>query len=827
MESTGIGCSFWIFRHVHACGGICAALLCAGSALPAAADAVTLLRSDGKYDGNEYCSLTPGHAYVNWSDGLPLHSDATYYIGAGLCAYASRDASCSIEPTIMLAGDVSPLGLYSKTYTFGDLRILSGGRLIHDMINLKKGRITILAEDAASPAQLLFLRSDANGEYRLGATVSGSQASHLLFTNRHESAAGTCLAFYSGSDWTGFAGVLSVADGLGVVNMKNVPVESPGRFSLGNEARINWVRDNAPLSLGELTLGANAAITNSATSPINVSGLLSTGRDCYWLCYSGGTVGCLRLDDGTRICVQSRTVAPVFSVTNRLELGDGVLIDLARTFAAKGLEPTRRLVMRLAPEAVAAGLPDFSKASARIAYYYDEWGGSQPDVGGRLAVEDDPDVAGGRCVYATHLPIIRYVGENEWGGSGYDCMDPDADQAGNWEDGLYPHSGAIYAVTSRTDIVFADADASHPQRTSTFPGEKLLCDDLSTLYLLAGSSFVSNLVMHARTTLYARGLGVQRFGGNILVSSYAPSQRDANAATVRLLGERTFHLDSSLSGDGALCIESYYPAASGGGTVYLTGDNEAWLGWLKTSWTRVSSSPDADETLHTRIVVGDAKALGGNPDSFCHDKIELSDYAEIQFTGTAAMAAANRGLHVDGNGAIRVDGDSTATLASPLTLCGTLRKTGPGTLGLGGRVRYAANDDVDDATAPTEGANVIAVQEGAIKARDVAGAEIYFESGTAVKTDLDYGALDVSGATVSLAGTLYVGADPNAVERPEEILTIPVLRATDAQAASLDGMVRAKKTWKGLAATLLKESADGVTTYSVRYARVGARIIVR
>ncbi len=790
-------------------------------------DYVKLTRSDGKYDGNEYFSLMPGCEYVNWSDGQSIHQGATYYVGAGLRACSDVAGSgYSIVPTIMLAGEILVQGGYSATYSFGDLRILSGGCLNHFQINLKKGNITILAEDSGNPARLLFSRPDANGTYRLGAKVCGSVASRLLFTNQYASAIGSCLQFCADSDWEGFQGILAVADGLGIQNVKGVSVVAPGGFHFGNGAKMDWSKDNAPLSLGELTFGADASITNAATSAINVSGMLSIGENGYWLCRTGGTIGHLRLGEGTKICSDGTSV-PVFNVSNRIELGEGTSIDLLKTNPMKGMAPAKVLVLKLAPDSVAAGLPDFSKVRVRLGYYYESWAGQQPDVGGRLVVEDDPDVSGGKYVYATHSPIIRYIDENEWGGD-YDCMDPDADHSANWEDGRYPHGDSLYAITSRTDIVFADADSAHPNRTAVFPGGGLLCDDLVTLYMLADSAFVSNLVMYARSSIYVRGAGNQHFGGNILMSAWAKGRPMENAACIRMLGERTFHLDSAISGDGALEIQSYYPTVSGGATIHMAGDNLKWSGALCTSWLMNGDSPDADEMHHTRIVVGDAKSLGGDSGSFAHNKITLSDYAEIRFTNTTSMAAANRGLYVNGSAAINVDGGCTVTFSQPLTLNGTLRKIGSGTLGLGGKVRYGVNDDIDDETSPTSGANAIIVKEGSIKAKNVSGVEISFGAGTAVTTDFEYGALDVSDATVTIADTLYVGADANAVVPPEgEPLTLPVLRMTDEQAATMGRRLMAKRVWKGLAATLMKESADGFTTYSVRYSRKGTCVTIR
>ncbi|MBR6586441.1 MAG: hypothetical protein IKK82_03370, partial [Kiritimatiellae bacterium] len=297
---------------------------------------------------------------------------------------------------------------------------------------------------------------------------------------------------------------------------------------------------------------------------------------------------------------------------------------------------------------------------------------------------------------------------------------------------------------------------------------------------------------------------------------------------IRQISSRSFYLDSTLHGTGGLVFNSYSPASGVGSSFYLTADNSDWTGALIPKFTTNSTVEAVSESQHTRIVVGDAKSLGGNPAAFTHDLILLDDYAEIRFTNTTVQTASNRGLCVT-NGILRVDEGATAALTAPVTLAGTLRKVGAGTLALGGGVRYAANDDLTDATAPEADKNIVLVQEGAIKGSSLAQAAVTFSDGTGIAADTASGAMDLTGATVTAEGSIYLKADGNTLLEPTQAVTYPIVKVSAAQAAELgDKFKAARSPWRGWPVTLLSETdADGNVTYSVKYEKKGFVMSIR
>jgi hypothetical protein len=183
---------------------------------------------------------------------------------------------------------------------------------------------------------------------------------------------------------------------------------------------------------------------------------------------------------------------------------------------------------------------------------------------------------------------------------------------------------------------------------------------------------------------------------------------------------------------------NYYPR-NNGGTLYLGGMNTNWTGKLYTSWEKDGASPDVSETTHMHVVIGDARNLGGGNATFLHDAVTLKGYTEIRVTNTTEFAESNRGFLVLENGCLNIDDSMTATLRAPATLDGTLRKTGGGTLALGGKLRFGTNDDLEDGTGPTDGRNAILVQSGALKVVGVDaldGAALTFSEGTSLHLDI-------------------------------------------------------------------------------------------
>ena len=739
-------------------------------------------------DSGSYYSLTAGSAYQNWSDGFKIedgNAATVLYVPEGTGARTDSSAgTTAVVPIIYSAGRISPSAAGRKVTTFNDLRLLNGGYIDCKKIGHKAGKITILADDPDNPARLDW-GMDLDYDYRyscvLKAILVGSAGSQILF--RSTNGAKVLVFPSAGSDWSGFHGTFRVeGDGLGIKNDDTVPISMPGTMRLANGGMLQLVNDNAPYSFGNLSFEGCGTITNTGSgATLTVSGTFDTGTNMTWYSSNPGTFGTLVLGDGLTLTDRQATPTTVLTVTNRLEVGENVTFDFPKAGPA-----SKVLVLKLSPEAVVAGVPDFSDVGVLFAGEPAFW-----------SSEPDPDVAGGLLVYAL-MDIVYYNGPDEWDDKNYQgkWLDPDFAPA-YWSDGLYPNDPAkIYCVTQ----VVTTTESS-----STFPGGTLIARD--DIYMYAD--------FHVEDLRMAKGVIYLRSGGKHLTGRVMAS---GGTRVMRALADRTFYVDAAIHGISGFEFECYYPAGSGGATFYLTADNSGWTGNLRTVWTTRDSAPvSADETTnHVRIVVGDAKALGGDQESFSYNKIALTDYAELWFTNTTVMTAANRGVYIV-SGILRVDEGKSVNLMAPVSVQGTLYKVGTGTLGFGGGVLWRK----------TTGRTIL-VKEGAIKAASLAGGAVTFADNTGIVADESIGVMDLSGATVTAEGAIYLKADANTVPEPTEEVVYPVVKVSAEQDATLGPAFRAARAWKGWAATLVSDTdGDGNVTYSVKYEKKGTVIVIQ
>ncbi len=765
-------------------------------------DAVWLKASDS----GSYNSLTTG-SVNNWSDNKAIQSTDTnknYYVPSGLTARTLNEGDDrTVVPVIYGSGRIYPRFTGSIEVFFNDLRLLDGGYVDHAQTCIKKGKITILATDPDNPASFLYNRVETyasnNRLFRLKATLEGAENSQL----RYYGAAGKGKDFLSlleGSDWSGFKGTLSVADGFGICSNEKVPIASPCKVVFQKGGILQLTADDAPCSFGNLSFVDGGAITNTGSgATLTVSGTFDTGTNCRWASNNEGTFGTLILGDGLTLIDDQETPATVLTVNDQLLVGKDVTIKYPKSSFFEKMP-----LMKLAPKAVEAGIPDFSDVKVRL-------GDSSTVSMLRLTAEPDAENEGWYVVYVTWKdPFVYYNGPDEWGqkdlqGSWLDkTIAPEY-----WGDGLYPDGEKVYCATQR--VYFA------PNKVTTFPGKALLCmEDLC----LEVSGIVTNLFLGGAGTIYARSDNVRIGGRDITL---------LDETEFLNLAHRTLYVDSALHGTGDLTFNSVNPVVAGGATFYLSADNSDWTGAMKFDWSKDKDSPvDYGVTNHVRIVVGDAKSLGGNTAEFSCTKIVLNRYSEIRFTNTTVQAASNRGLYVS-MGMINVDSGKTADLSAPMTLYGTFYKIGGGTLGLGGGVRWAVNDDLTDLSEPKSGKNKMLIKEGGIKCSSLKYAAVTFSDGTAIVADDKSGAMDLTGATVTAEGTIYLTADGNTLEEPAQAVTYPVVKVSATQAATLGARFKAKKSpWSGWPVTVVSNTdKDGNVIYSVKYEKKGFVMSIR
>ena len=771
---------------------------------------VTLLKDD-KSNGSGGHSLSSAG---NWSDLLPPHNDppTNYYVKSGWYAYAD-DGNLEFPAPLYVAGTIVPRPSSKQSAIFADLKMLEGGRISYSLLYNLYGNIEVLATDESNPAAISYARSNSNG-IKIFANLSGAENSRMALIR---GAGDYCpwLIIKEGSDWTGFKGTFRIPDNFGL-NIAECSLVTPGTVELGSNTWM-YVKTGYPCSFGGVRFGDNAAVTNYAK--IDVSGVLRTGTNMVWQLLNGAsrvsTVGTLEISDGTYMNFTARTGEPEsFHVTNRLSIGSGVTMHYDVDGATDGTQ--REIQMfRMSPEAVTAGIPDFTAVNISMKKVV----GALPVT--YVDVRDDAETPGGKIAYFTHRRVIHYCGATQFDNDNM-SVDPDLDQTAMWTDGLFPHPDCDYYLGSSTNIAFRAADATHPNRVTTFPGGALAMGDLSFIYLYGVDVCISNLHAYGRGYLYQRDTSASLSGRLTLHKS------SAGSFVARAFGSGELHLESDISGDGSMNANNYYPRANGG-TLYLGGMNTNWTGKLVPSWTKDAASPDVSETAHMHVVVGDGRSLGGGNATFLHDAVTLKDYTEIRVTNTTAFAEANRGFLVSENGCLNIDDSMTATLRAPVTLDGTLRKIGGGTLALGGRLRFGLNDDLDDATAPTDGRNAILVQSGALKvvaADALDGAALTFSEGTSLHLDvrsadagMQAGGFVFTNALSSImsGGTLPVVFDGGSPEDVAAGVTVPVC-TVDAEEA--EAMVRRFSAWIDTGAKrrhgMLSASANGDGTATVK-----------
>ena len=745
---------------------------------------VTLLKSDGS-------SGTAGHSLStagNWSDRLAPHNNppTNYYVKSGWYAYADS-GELNFPSPLYVAGSIVPRAGSKESATFADLKMLDGGRLYYSLLYNLRGNIAILATDADNPAKLVHSRS-ASDAMKLYAALSGAEDSQAEFIGNY----GTYfpnLKIKAGSDWTAFQGTFRIADNLGL-DIQECSLDTPGTLALGSNTWM-YVKTGYPCSFGGLQFGNDSTVTNYAK--MDVSGTLRTGTNMTWRLLNGAsrvsTVGTMEIADGTYMHFTAPSGTPeMFDVTNRISIETGVTMYYGVDGALDGTQ-REFPIFRMSPEAVAAGMPDFSASK----FSFKTFVGPLPQA--YVDVRDDVETPGGKVAYLTHRRIIRYCGANQFGDEAAHSMDTDVDQTGVWTDGLFPHPDCDYFLGSSTNIAFRAATAEHPNRVTTFPGGALVLNDLAAIYLYGVDVCISNLHAYGRGTVYQRS-GESWLRGSLTLHRYGDTKR----FVARVISSGTLHLESNISGDGDMVADNYYPRDDGG-TLFLGGMNTNWTGKLVSSWTKDSAAPDPSETVHLRIVAGDARSFGGGNATFLHNAVQLGNYLELHLTNSTEFTESRRGFLISGNGCLNVDDGNTATLRAPITLDGTLRKTGGGVLSLGGRMRFGLNDDLEDATAPTDGNNAVLVQSGALKAVGadaLDGAALTFSEGTSLHLDLrpaDEG-LQQNGfaftnalSSITCAGTLPVVFDGGNAEDVAAGVTVPVCTVDAARAEALaDGL---------------------------------------
>ena len=312
------------------------------------------------------------------------------------------------------------------------------------------------------------------------------------------------------------------------------------------------------------------------------------------------------------------------------------------------------------------------------------------------------------------------------------------------------------------------------------------------------------------------------------------------SGTWKIRGNKLLFVESTVSGSADLRLNAIFVGASGHnpGYVEFTALNTNFTGRVIAYNPVDVNAGVPHENMTLTVFATDGRNLGGPLADFTYDALTLSGWCKLAtVTNSVVFDQANRGVFVQGNGQVEVTDGDTITFMNPLTMAGALLKKGPGTLALGGAMRFI---DGEESTEPLAGTNVVTVKAGWIKplaTNALDGAALAFGTGTGIRLDVsptadglaERGFVNVKangsvGLAAGATGKIMLAFD--GMPSGAVVLGVATLPArSDAEAlCSLLQVVR-PKGFKGILSVV--ENDDGSATVKVALSQPGTAFVIR
>ena len=494
------------------------------------------------------------------------------------------------------------------------------------------------------------------------------------------------------------------------------------------------------------------------------------------------SVGSLTLDEGALL---SLVAGNTLTVRTALTVNGGpVPVALSGAPSATVNEVTRYALLTM-PSGSDCSASDFVVANAGTSYT------TAPDV----YMADDGET---KTLYAAYYPRISLVSNN-------DSSSVSAVTNGDyWSDGLAVHGFAHYQVSrlSGTTYISTPYEFDSPL---VFPGLSLYLGAYTALNLCSGDYTISNVLFR---------------GGSNRNTINVPSGKDATLrgrfdlgsdTELRLItrGSGVIRLSGPCTGVSS-SVMSVYGASSGTDqireTVVLEGDHSGYAG--KYLVTIQYPYRVVFDTRFLALRVSDAASLGGARTEFAYDALKIEHAGRLEAYGSFTLDEPTRGVFISGQGRFYVASGKTMTLKEQLTVNGRVYKEGPGTLALGGALRYLDSEGDVTSTPPADATNrTFYVTSGSLKpvsARSLDGLYVVFSNTTskadvALRFDTDpsetemaqYGVINLKAdaplSAVTSAGTIPVGFD--FAESIGERFAVPLFTVPASSASSVVGAI--------------------------------------
>ena len=373
--------------------------------------------------------------------------------------------------------------------------------------------------------------------------------------------------------------------------------------------------------------------------------------------------------------------------------------------------------------------------------------------------------------------------------------------AGNGVGGLssttYPIIRTPYYPKTATEFVFAGDTLALGERSLVLPCSKDVT--FPRLVLSNNSTYVLSL---ASVPSYLRG------------TLYLRTSNDNSSQKIQAYMRGLNTVAAEVSGPGTLFVMGRSGSGNPYGDIEFTALNTNFTGRIKVLANVNNVTAGTDSYKHERVFVTDARNLGGALDEFRADALELADYSVLEARNDVDLNVANRGVKVTGNAGFAAPEDVTLAISNDITWNGTARKTGAGTLALGGAPLIAS------------GANAaLEVKEGVLKALStnaLNGVAVTFDDGAYLLVDPATTDTDLARfGAVNLVAHPFGGKLPVAFDLPEgagsdyaasNIAVCTVANDATAGALAVSAAANTRKM-HGLGATYSKRANnDGTVT---------------
>ena len=406
-----------------------------------------------------------------------------------------------------------------------------------------------------------------------------------------------------------------------------------------------------------------------------------------------------------------------------------------------------------------------------------------------------------------------------------------------WSDGRVPHSKAHYVINYRLlSPIEDDTEYVFPGKSMLFYAggfgvfgrrHRLKIPDFRTANIIEQGQSASVTICGGKFHACGDRVSLRAYAGNTL----AIESEMVGSANLSLLGE-----DGTSSPHGYFAFKSF---------------NTNWYGTIDVTAPENGSVDDWSKDILT-VRLYDGRNLGGTLGALDYKALALGRYCELYVHNNATLdAAANRGIFLKHEKGAKIAVTNNATLECnwPITFNGPLYKSMPGTLALGGGVKFYDGEDAVDTLPEDPAKRLLVVTNGTLKALThdcVNGLTIALAKDSPTALELDFA---TEQSNLARYGFYNVKTDtPFSADAPINIVLknidgamlkemkeykqgLVTVKTAAANALGLDGLIKFSKSYKSgdSRMTLVREDdvATGLTTYSACYKFVGSQVVVR